>query len=212
MGISLDAPSRIISVTSPTTVVTIAELVTAIRNWEDELSSLTYPHVIDTDGKTDLKGGKYTAITLTISSMWQVQFWNGVTLGITQEGNLVGGVGDEPIKATGGMDTIIVNNEVGGVIIVSGSGVTDQDKTDIIDGVFDETMSGRVIDGTFGKTIIDIESDVTALFDESGGKWEITSNQMIIYKADNITELMRFNLFDAGGSPAMENVMKRERV
>lgn len=140
MGIILDETTRIISITSPTTTVTIAELVTAIRNWEDELSSMTYPHVIDTDGKTDLTGGIYTAITLTISSIWQIQFWNGVTIGITKDGNLVGGVGDEPVKPTGGMDTIIIQNQVGGVITVSGSGVTPQDKIDIISGVWDEDL------------------------------------------------------------------------
>ena len=47
---------------------------------------------------------------------------------------------------------------------------------------------------------------------EISGKWEIVSNQMIFYKADNVTEVSRFNLFDASGNPSMVNVYKRERV
>lgn len=54
--------------------------------------------------------------------------------------------------------------------------------------------------------------NITSLIDEIGGKWEITGDQMIFYKSDNITEIMRFNLFDSDGSPAMKNVYKRERV
>ncbi len=55
-------------------------------------------------------------------------------------------------------------------------------------------------------------TNITSLIDEIGGKWEITGNQMIFYKSDNTTEVMRFNLFDADGNPAVDNVYKRERV
>lgn len=57
--------------------------------------------------------------------------------------------------------------------------------------------------------VVDAISDLT---DEIGGKWEITGNQMIFYESDNVTEVMRFNLFDEDGNPAMTNVYKRERV
>jgi hypothetical protein len=53
---------------------------------------------------------------------------------------------------------------------------------------------------------------VELLWDEAGGKREIINNQEIFYKADNQTEVMRFNLYDANGNPAMENVYRRERV
>ena len=55
-------------------------------------------------------------------------------------------------------------------------------------------------------------TNITSLIDEIGGKWEIVGNQMIFYKSDNSTEIMRFNLFDAEGNPTMNNVYKRERV
>lgn len=205
MPIVLNSLTKIIQVTSPTTSITVQELVDSCRDWEDELENLGYLKVIDAVGKDDLGGSVYTSITLTLSGVWQIQFWNGVTIGYIKEGTVVGGVGGNPVAATGGTDTIIVNNTVGGTIAVSGSGVTDQDKTDIVDGVFDEVLSGHTIAGTFGKSIADIE-------DGSGGKWEIVSNQMVIYKADNTTELMRFNLFDSSGNPAMTDVYKRERV
>jgi len=55
-------------------------------------------------------------------------------------------------------------------------------------------------------------TQITSLIDEIGGKWEIVSNQMIFYKSDNTTEVMRFDLFDSGGNPTMQDVFKRERV
>ena len=54
--------------------------------------------------------------------------------------------------------------------------------------------------------------NVDSLIDEIGGKWAITGNQMIFYKSDNITEIMRFNLFDSSGTPTMTNPASRERV
>lgn len=54
--------------------------------------------------------------------------------------------------------------------------------------------------------------DIDLIVNEIGGKWEIVGNQMVFYKADNVTEIMRFNLFDHDGNPSMINVFKRERI
>jgi hypothetical protein len=80
-----------------------------------------------------------------------------------------------------------------------------------------EEHAGKIILGGYPDDIKDktdtIDWDnITSLIDEIGGKWEITGNQMIFYKADNATEIMRFNLFDADGNPATTDVYKRERV
>ena len=57
-----------------------------------------------------------------------------------------------------------------------------------------------------------LQSDIQFLLDVEGGKWQIVANQMIFYKQDGITEVMRFNLFDASGNPTMDAVSKRVRV
>ena len=54
--------------------------------------------------------------------------------------------------------------------------------------------------------------DVIFIKDIEGGKREIINNQEIFYKADNQTEVARFNLYDRSGNPAERNVYKRERV
>jgi len=45
-----------------------------------------------------------------------------------------------------------------------------------------------------------------------GGKWEIFNNQMIFFKPDGLTEIARFNLFDAAGTPSETQIYRRERV
>ncbi len=44
------------------------------------------------------------------------------------------------------------------------------------------------------------------------GRWKIESNQMIFYEQDNVTEIMRFNLFDEAGDPANTDIFDRQRV
>lgn len=64
------------------------------------------------------------------------------------------------------------------------------------------------------KTGIHIDQ-IQLINDVEGGKWKRDGTQMIFYKADNTTEVMRFNLKDYDGNPAGESdviVAERERV
>jgi hypothetical protein len=61
-------------------------------------------------------------------------------------------------------------------------------------------------------TLSSIAADVTAIKKIQEGRWRIVGNQMIFYEDDNNTEIMRFNLFDASGDPAMTAVFDRQRV
>lgn len=158
MAISLNPQTKVVSVTSPQTDTTIQEFVDTIRDWEDELQNMSFKKVINTFGKADLGGSVYTAITLTLLNNWQIQYWSGVGIGIIKGGNLVGGLGGQPVKPTGGPDTIIVNNQVGGIITVTGSGITDQDKLDIADRVWDELKASHIITGSTGEAINNLPS------------------------------------------------------
>ena len=53
---------------------------------------------------------------------------------------------------------------------------------------------------------------VQLLADTETGRWLINNNQMVFYKSDNVTEVMRFNLFDSTGNPTMDAVFDRQRV
>ena len=73
------------------------------------------------------------------------------------------------------------------------------------DQVWDEVASGHVAAGSTGALIGLVHSIL-------GGKQQIVGNQLICYAADNLTEVARFNLFDAAGDPTMVSVYLRTRV
>ena len=57
-----------------------------------------------------------------------------------------------------------------------------------------------------------LQVDVSFIKQIESGRWHITGNQMIFYEDDNTTEIARFDLFDAGGSPSQINVFQRTKV
>ena len=93
---------------------------------------------------------------------------------------------------------------------------------EIADAVCDEAIAGHTgfIATNLNAKVGDVKtktdtitwSDITFLFDMLGGKREIVGTQEICYKADGMTEICRFNLFDAGGSPTNINIYSRVRV
>lgn len=77
--------------------------------------------------------------------------------------------------------------------------------TDVAAAVWNKAMTAHVTAGTFGE-------GVNFIKDIEGGKWRIVSNQMIFFKADNVTEVARFNLFDVAQSASSTDVFERRRV
>lgn len=55
-------------------------------------------------------------------------------------------------------------------------------------------------------------SEIELIKQVETGRWKIENNQLIFYKDDNVTELMRFNLLDKSGQPTETNVFERVRV
>lgn len=59
---------------------------------------------------------------------------------------------------------------------------------------------------------IQMSGTIAQLYDIQFGRWKIVANQMVFYKDDNVTEVVRFNLFDDAGFPSMDAVFERVKV
>ena len=82
--------------------------------------------------------------------------------------------------------------------IITGSGVTQQDKEDIAVEVWTHTDGLKLSD----------------LHDLELGRWKVdkTTKQMTLYKADGQTPLITFDLKDAAGQPSSQDVYERVPV
>jgi len=77
--------------------------------------------------------------------------------------------------------------------------------------------TGEYQDSSAGTTITDEmvhASDIEYIKDLTEGRWLIdeATNQMVFYKADNTTEIARFDLKDISGNAASTNVFERVKV
>lgn len=54
-----------------------------------------------------------------------------------------------------------------------------------------------------------MDERIQGIYDIQFGRWKIINNQMIFYKDDNTTEVVRFNLLDDAGNPSIDAVFER---
>lgn len=167
MGISLDAFDKVISITYPTTEVTIQELVDAIRDWESELPNLGYDKVIKASGKEDLGDGVNVGITLELINDWRVQFEERPPPDYipckVSGGNLVATniYGNNPIKPSA-YTQVTISQSSSATGIETGGALTSEEhdklmtglETDIPPKVWDENISAHSSSGTFGEYMI----------------------------------------------------------
>jgi len=115
--------------------------------------------------------------------------------------------------------TIILDAScTGGLAIIKGTGIVTDNSAGmtVIDTIKSlNTISAAVWDLVPGTPISGSMGEfMVLLWDQAGGRRLIDedANQEIFYKADNVTEVMRFNLLDVDGNPAYQNVFERVRV
>lgn len=270
MGLQVDWFNSLVLVTSPDVSVTGQVLHDFIEDQMATPRGMTASDILLPEGKIADPGnpGVYSQIILQFNTPWQIQFWAGS--GYTQiiGAKLVGGLNNQPMKATGtaGDITVLVSpvDGITSVIETGTSGLTASESQALLDIAADQvliqadisvintslgTMDGSLISlasdiGTMqgdlsgigiSITAIDanvvtidtnigtIQTDISNLSiaqqfmaDIEGGRWvlDTDANQMILYKADNITEIARFNLYDEAGTPTSDpsRIAERTRV
>ncbi len=165
MPIVLDYVNELILFTTPTTDVdgqTIHDFVQneaatpegSLHPYIDQADPQNDTEILFPDGKIEDPGnpGVFSQIILKLNPRWQMQFFGGSGYTRIFGAKFVGGIGGEPMLATGTAgDITVLESPVDGTITVSGSGITEQDKLDIADKVWDEQTSAHVTSGSFGE-------------------------------------------------------------
>lgn len=196
MPLTVDWGNQLIKITSPTTSVDYQTLHDFIEDKMASPEGLSVDDIIQPEGKIEdpTQPGVYSQIIIIMNSPWQIQFWGGSGYTRLYGGKLVGGLNDEPVKATGTAgDITVFASDVDGVTVVSGSGVTEQDKLDIADRVWAELTANyeNASAESFGKIMFDILQLL-------GNKVTKTGDVITIYETDGITVWRQYDL-SAGG-------------
>jgi hypothetical protein len=209
MGLQINWEDELIEITSPTTDVDAQTLHDFIEDAMATPVGTTHADILLPEGKIEDPNnpGVFSQIIILLNSPWQIQFWGGSGYTRIYGGKIVGGLLGQPFKATGTAgDITVLESPVDGVTVVSGSGITQQDKDDIVNLLLEEPTDDHDTPNTVGAAIRDLSHDLA-------GEWKLdtSNNQMVLYRPGG-AEMLRFDLFDALGAAAWQDIVRRVPV
>jgi hypothetical protein len=187
MALEMDWNNKQIRVTSPQSDILVQDLVDFIRTEEAGNTGITFDQIVQASGKDSLGGVVSTGITCNLLDNWQLKFWSGSYVATISGGNLIGGFAGDPVAYTAGVQVVIIQSAAS-TIVISGSGITQQDKDDIIDGVWE-----RVITGTTSA-----EDVVLELRRLTGNDVTKSGDIITIYEEDGVTPWRQYDLANGG--------------
>lgn len=195
-------------------------LMREIADYLDSEAGITCPPAFIHKTETTLSGVTYVHMVEFVSP-YTFTFENG-----TYQVVLNGGTNTNFLDVLNPNSvSVIPSNSAGKQSVSSGSGLSTEEHDHLL-GIPDTTMEtdertkllglpeeSEIATAVWAAALAQqLLTDVVFLKDIEGGQWEIVNDQMIFYKADNVTEVARFNLFDNTGTAAEESVVKRVRV
>ena len=188
MVIEFDPINKLIKLPdlSPDYTITAQEIYNEAMDWADSQEAMAYDLPMSSTGYANLGGGVYTDKIFILINGWKLKPYNGTytltvigtIIALDQEGNPY----PRTVPPDEGEVQWVFQVSSQGIISVQGSGVTEQDKQDIANLVWQHT-TGMAVDQRTA-IIKKIETN----------KWKIQNDQLIIYDDDGITPLITFNL------------------
>lgn len=121
MAIEFDHDNFLINITSPQNTLSCQDLLNAIRTEEASLTGIWFPQIATASGKEDLGSGVAVGITVNLIDPWQIKFWAGNYIAKVAGGNLVGGLGGDPIAYSSGVQVLLVQSAASTVVSIDGT-------------------------------------------------------------------------------------------
>lgn len=177
---SIDWAGSIINITSPTTSVDGQVLHDFIEDQMATPVGVQYADIIQPEGKIEdpSNPGVFSQIIIILNSPWQIQFWGGSGYTRIFGAKIVGGLSDQPLKATGTAgDITVLESPVDGLTVTSGSGLS----------AAQDAKLTAINDQILGYSQIDYTGN------------DFLGWQRVHYDASDV-EIARYNLFDEDGA------------
>lgn len=130
----------------------------ALKAWEASPEGIVFQKTHNHNTEVTIVGTTY-ARAINVIAPYSIRFQDG------QYTVLLKGSNNNLFDVAGGIlqqnqVQVIPSNSAGLIVVTSGSGVTEQDKLDIADRVWDEVIAGHSTAGSAGKEVQDTKRDV----------------------------------------------------
>ena len=131
MTYTYDFTNKIIGISEAQADVSVIGLLSDIREAEASEIGICYGQIASASGGESLGGSVSVGVTVNLLDDWQVQFATGNYIAKISGGNLVGGLGGDPVAYSMGVQVLLLQSAASTVVLQStGSGLSaEQDAT-----------------------------------------------------------------------------------
>ena len=131
MTYTYDFTNKIIGISEAQADVSVIGLLSDIREAEASEIGICYGQIASASGGESLGGSVSVGVTVNLLDDWQVQFAPGNYIAKISGGNLVGGLGGDPVAYSMGVQVLLLQSAASTVVLQStGSGLSaEQDAT-----------------------------------------------------------------------------------
>jgi hypothetical protein len=184
VALVFDQPNALIEVTNPQVTVDIQTLIDAIRAEEASELGITYPAIAGASGKEDLGDSVAVGITTDLLNNWQLHFWEGNYIAKISGGNLVGGIGGDPVAYSAGVQVLLIQSAASTVVSVGGSALTSTEH--------DQLM------GLINGLTAEQSAEMSAIYKSHMHKRtrNATTRVITVFEDDNVTPFAEFDSND----------------
>jgi hypothetical protein len=138
------------------------EIVDIVRQAETTIDGIKLPEFAKVSGLVTLSPGVSTALTVELEG-WQLSWASGsVPQATVGGGNVVGGIGGDPVEDVVGGPQVTVNLSAAATQVSVGSGVLPSDIVAIAAAVWDSTLSAHLTAGSTGEALDSRALETTA--------------------------------------------------
>jgi len=188
MTVTFDPTNKLILLPdlSPDYQITAQSIYNDTMDWCDSQAAMDDDPPMRSTGYASLGGGAYSDKIFILQKGWKLKPYAG-TYALTVVGTLIalddaGNPYARTVPPDSGDVQWVFQVSSQGIIVVSGSGVTQQDKQDIANLVWSHS------------TGLSLDERTLLLKKVESNRWKIVGNQLIIYDDDGVSPLKTFNL------------------
>ena len=188
MTVTFDTTNKLILLPdlSPDYTITAQSVYNDCMDFCDSQEAMDDEPPMRSSGYANLGGGAYSDKIFILQKGWKLKPYSG-TYTLTVTGTIIaldddGNPYDRTVPPDSGDVQWVFQVSSQGIIVVSGSGVTQQDKQDIANLVWSHS------------TGLSLDERTLLLKKVESNRWKIVGNQLIIYDDDGVSPLKTFNL------------------
>jgi hypothetical protein len=128
-----DFSNKIIDIPFSITEVLLLDLLGDIRSAEETAQGIGYGQIASASGGESLGGSVSVGVTVNLLDDWQIRFASGNYIAKVSGGNLVGGLGGDPIAYSSGVQVLLVQSAASTIVTTStGSGLSSEERSKLM--------------------------------------------------------------------------------